>query len=87
MSFYKQDSLRINGFNNDFIGWGSEDSDFASRLINIGIKRRTLKFNAIQYHLWHKENNRNSLASNDEILQKTIDKKLTWCNNGIDRFL
>jgi glycosyltransferase involved in cell wall biosynthesis len=87
MSFYKKDFLSINGFNNDFIGWGREDSDFASRLINIGIKRRTLKFNAIQYHLWHKKNNRKSLAINDEILQKTIDNKLTWCDNGIDRFL
>ena len=86
-AFYREDCISVNGFNNDFNGWGREDSDFASRLINIGIKRRTLKFNAIQYHLWHKENNRNSLASNDEILQKTIDKKLTWCNNGIDRFL
>ena len=73
--------------NNEFKGWGREDSEFVVRLFNKGINRKTLKFSAIQYHLWHKENNRNSLASNDEILQKTIDKKLTWCDNGIDRYL
>mgnify|MGYP003969650495 FL=1 len=87
LAFYKEDCIRINGFNNDFKGWGREDSDFASRLINIGIKRKSLKFNAIQYHLWHKENNRKSLATNDAILQKTINNKLTWCDNGIDRYL
>ena len=62
------DCIRINGFNNDFIGWGREDSEFASRLLNTGIKRINLKFNAIQYHLWHQESSKKSLFFNDEIL-------------------
>jgi glycosyltransferase involved in cell wall biosynthesis len=86
LAFFREDCIRINGFNNNFEGWGREDSDFASRLMNIGIKRKSLKFNAIQYHLWHKENNRESLVDNDAILQMTIDRKVTWCDNGIDRF-
>jgi len=87
LAFFKEDCIRVNGFNNDFKGWGREDSEFASRLINIGIKRKTLKFNSIQYHLWHKESSRKSLTINDEIFQKTIDNNLKWCANGIDSFL
>jgi glycosyltransferase involved in cell wall biosynthesis len=87
MSFYKKDFLSINGFNNDFIGWGREDTEFIVRLFNIGINRNTLKFGAIQYHLWHKESNRDFLSENDNILEKTINEKLTWCNSGVENFL
>ena len=87
MSFYKEDCLNINGFNNDFEGWGREDSELSIRLMNSGIKRKTLRFNAIQFHLWHKENSKNSLKQNDEIMQKTINEKLSWCDNGINIYL
>ena len=86
-AFFKKDCFNINGFNNNFEGWGREDSEFSIRLMNSGIKRKTLRFNAIQFHLWHKENSRNSLNQNDEIMQKTINEKLSWCDNGINIFL
>ena len=81
------DCILVNGFNNEFEGWGREDSDFALRLMNAGVKRKNLKFNAIQYHLWHKEVSRNSLSYNDAMLQKVINENHVWCNNGIDNFL
>jgi glycosyltransferase involved in cell wall biosynthesis len=87
MSFYKKDLIDINGFNNEFVGWGREDSEFIARLFNKGINRNTLKFGAIQYHLWHSEANTESLLENDNILKKTINEKLIWCNSGIDKFL
>lgn len=87
LAFFKKDCIRINGFNNDFIGWGREDSEFALRLINIGIKRKNLKFNAVQYHLWHEVSSKKSLSFNDEILKNTKINNLKWCKNGLDRFL
>jgi glycosyltransferase involved in cell wall biosynthesis len=83
MSFFKKDSLNINGFNNKFEGWGREDSEFIVRMINSGINRKNIRFNAIQFHLWHNENPRASLESNDAILNNAINRKLTWCENGI----
>ena len=53
MSFFKKDCTNINGFNNDFEGWGKEDSEFIVRLLNSGINRKNLRFNALQFHLWH----------------------------------
>lgn len=87
MSFYRKDCLNVNGFNNDFIGWGREDSEFVVRLMNKGINRKSLKFSAVQFHLWHNEASRKSLLKNDLLLQKAIDQKITWCKNGISKFL
>jgi glycosyltransferase involved in cell wall biosynthesis len=86
MSFFKEDCVNINGFNNDFEGWGREDSEFAVRLLNSGIIRKNLRFNAIQFHLWHTENTKVSLRQNDVILNSSINNNSKWCNNGIDKY-
>jgi glycosyltransferase involved in cell wall biosynthesis len=87
MAFFKQDCIKINGFNNDFEGWGREDTEFIMRLLNSGINRKNVRFNAIQFHLWHIENIRDSLEKNNAILQETINNHNQWCNNGIDNYL
>ena len=84
MAFYRKDCININGFNNDFEGWGREDSEFVVRLINSGVKRKSVRFNAIQFHLWHNENPRVSLIKNDEILNDAIHNQKNWCKNGIN---
>ncbi len=87
MSFWMEDIIKTNGFNNEFIGWGREDSEFVLRLLNSGLSRLYLKFSGVGYHLFHNENSRASLAENDAILEKTITEKLTRCEQGIDQFL
>ena len=87
MAFFKQDCVNVNGFNNDFEGWGREDSEFAVRLLNSSINRKNLRFNAIQFHLWHFESTRESLSQNDVILNSSINNKSNWCINGIDKYL
>ena len=87
MSFFKKDFISVNGFNNEFKGWGREDSEFIVRLLNKGINRITLKFSAIQYHLWHEEADRKALVVNDELLQKAVTENLDWCDKGINKFL
>ena len=87
MSFFRNDCIQANGFNEDFIGWGREDSEFVVRLINRGILRRNIRYSAIAFHLWHPENQRRSLPENDRLLQQSIAGKLTTCRNGIDKYL
>ncbi|HEG0688874.1 TPA: glycosyltransferase [Campylobacter coli] len=81
MSFFKTDFDELDGFNENFIGWGREDSEFVARfLFNKGIFRR-LKFNAIAYHIYHEENSKKMLESNHQIYLETIkNKKISWKN-------
>jgi len=86
MAFYKNDFININGFNNLFQGWGREDSEFVIRLMNNNIKRKTIRFNIIQFHLWHNENTRKSIEFNDFLLKNSIDNKSKWCDDGFKKF-
>ena len=85
-AFWREDALRINGFNEEFVGWGREDSEFTARLFNSGIKRQNLKFYALGYHLYHPINTRERLAINDSILKSTIKEKKQWCARGLDQY-
>ena len=87
MSFFKNDCININGFNEDFVGWGREDGEFGARLFHNGIKRRDLRFKAIGYHIHHEGNSRDMLEKNHIIYLNTLEKKLKWCNNGIDKYI
>jgi len=83
MSFWKQDLIEINGYNESIQGWGSEDAELAIRLMNKGIKKRFLKFGGIAYHIFHKENSKANLPQNEKILEQSIQEKTTWATNGI----
>jgi len=86
-SLFRKDILAVNGFDNRFVGWGREDSEFVVRLLNNGVMRKNIKFAAIAYHLYHPENPRQSLPENDRRLQRSIDENMIRCDNGIERFL
>ncbi|AUI65361.1 MULTISPECIES: glycosyltransferase [Glaesserella] len=87
MAFFKEDALAINGFNNAFVGWGREDSEFVVRFFNRGGKRANIKFSAIAYHLWHNEAERDALPENDKLLKNAMSQKLVWCENGVSQFI
>ena len=55
MSFYRDDFLLINGYDDFYEGWGGEDGDFGRRLQCAGISKRQLKFVGIVFHLWHED--------------------------------
>ncbi|MFQ3575188.1 MAG: glycosyltransferase [Cytophagales bacterium] len=83
LAFWKDDAYLVNGFDEDFIGWGREDSEFVARLMHSGIKRKDLKFSALAFHLEHPYNSRASLPENDERLNQTVTSKKRICSNGL----
>jgi glycosyltransferase involved in cell wall biosynthesis len=87
LAFWKEDVLQVNGFNEDFEGWGREDSEFVVRMNNNNIERKHLKFAGFGYHLYHRENSRELLPKNQKILQDAIDRKVVRCRNGIDKYM
>ncbi|MCH2183029.1 MAG: glycosyltransferase [Mariniblastus sp.] len=50
---WRSDLLEVNGFDEDFPGYGSEDRDIGVRMKNFGIKSRYLKYSLMQLHLDH----------------------------------
>ncbi len=84
---WRKDALKVNGFNEDFVGWGREDSEFAARLMNAGVKRRNIRFAALGCHLWHPPQARGRLADNDMLLAQAIAEKAVRCVNGVDKYL
>ena len=85
--FWRDDLIRVNGFNEDMTGWGREDNELGVRILNSGVKRRTLKFQALAYHLHHTRTLRARLSINDEILAATVAEKKTRCENGLEKHL
>lgn len=86
-AYWKSDLLRVNGFDEQMVGWGREDNEIAARLYNIGVKRRNLKFAALATHLYHRTRNPLGENPNDLILRTTIEQHRTWCRLGIDQHL
>ncbi|PHI39653.1 glycosyl transferase [Actinobacillus succinogenes] len=83
MGFFREEALAINGFNNDFVGWGREDSEFVARFFNNGGKIATIKFAAIAYHLWHNEAPRAALPENDRLLANAMKSNVIRVENGV----
>lgn len=66
--------VRINGFDENFEGWGREDSDLTARLLHTGLMRKNLRGQPV-LHLWHKEFSRHRLEENDAMLQACLDEQ------------
>lgn len=85
MSFWRQDLLEVNGYDEQFKTWGREDSELASRLIKKGVGLRKLRLAGIQYHLDHNEQDKNNIELNNAILEKNKATSSFWCENGISK--
>tara|TARA_B110000914_G_C15426034_1_gene428985 strand:- start:336 stop:761 length:426 start_codon:yes stop_codon:yes gene_type:complete len=69
-SAHKQDLLAINGFDEDYKTYGvGEGVGVEWRMKESGIKFKSLKFKAIQYHLYHPLNSTGD-AFNIEVLKE-----------------
>lgn len=51
-SVWKKDVLAVNGFD-ETMAYGGEDREFGVRLVNVGIKPKHVRYNAIVIHLDH----------------------------------
>lgn len=52
-SLFKEDLESVNGFDENYEGWGLEDDDLAMRLHMAGVKGRSVILEARALHLWH----------------------------------
>ena len=85
LAIWRDDLMRVNGYNESFSGWGREDSELAARLFNADTQRLDLRGRALCFHLWHPPASRANLAANDSLLEKTVREKIARCEHGLDR--
>ena len=86
-ALWRKDAIAVNGYNEDFEGWGREDSEMVVRLLNSGLDRIYLKFKAVGYHIYHPESSRGMLEKNDQIYQDAIKSNSKSCVNGLRKYL
>lgn len=55
LGVFRSDVLRINGWNEDFLGYMRQDTEFCVRLMRAGVRRRDLIFSAVSFHLEHEK--------------------------------
>ena len=87
MAFWRTDLLRVNGYDEAMEGWGREDSELATRLVNAGVLRRNLKFSAVCFHLWHRQASNEAVERNHELFLRTVRERRTRCERGVDQYL
>ncbi len=87
LSVWREDALRLNGFDEAYSGWGLEDSDFVVRLLHSGIKHKSARFAAPVLHLWHPENDRRGLAENRRRLESALRCDRVVATQGVRQYV
>lgn len=87
LGIWREHLLKVNGYNEAFVGWGREDSELAVRLLNIGLRRLDVRGWALCYHLWHPPASRVGLSENDDLLAQAQRSGATRCELGLSQYL
>jgi glycosyltransferase involved in cell wall biosynthesis len=87
MAFWRDDLLRVNGFNEAMTGWGREDTELAIRAFHAGLLRRDIRFSALAMHLYHRSRKNVVDNPNDKVVDDTLRRRLVRCESGVDQHL
>lgn len=87
MGFWRDDLIRLNGFNEAMTGWGREDTELVARAFHAGLLRRDVRFSALAFHLWHRTRKNVVDNPNDRVLAATRASGAIRCADGLDQHL
>jgi len=88
LAFWREDVLAVNGFDEDYTGWGTgEDSDIGTRIYHLGRRRKFVYGRAITFHLNHPPAPRGHHEASLARLAETIASRKIRCEHGLDRHL
>jgi len=83
MAVYRNDLLKVNGLDEAFTGWGSQDSDLIIRLMHSGIRIKSGRHSSPVLHLWHPDQPRDNAQKNREELEKVLKGHRITARKGI----
>jgi glycosyltransferase involved in cell wall biosynthesis len=88
LAVWREDFIRVNGFDELFEGWGYEDSDLVIRLIHAGVKRKEGRFAAPVLHCWHSYHDRSQHDNNySRLMERLADKNCKFAKKGMCQYL
>lgn len=87
LAAWHDDVIAVNGFDEEYSGWGGEDSDLGTRLYHLGRPRKFVYAHAIVFHLNHPMTPRSQAAQGFARLDETIRSGKIRCARGLDQQL
>ena len=85
LALWREDFERINGFDENYRGWGCEDDDLGLRLHRAGVRVVSLRNRTWTFHLWHPR-----VATAPDKIRHGVNieyfhraGRLTRCRNGL----
>jgi glycosyltransferase involved in cell wall biosynthesis len=83
---WRSDYERVNGFDEQFVGWGLEDRDLQVRLERLGLRAWSILLRTAPVHLWHPP--APSFARNNEGTVnlgyfESLAERPTFCRDGL----
>jgi glycosyltransferase involved in cell wall biosynthesis len=85
LSLWRSDFVRVNGLDEQYDGWGLEDSDLVIRLLHAGVRHKSARFAAPVFHLWHPENPRHNLERNQARLDQVLRSREYRAARGLEQ--
>ncbi len=85
VGIWRSDYERVNGYDENFFGWGCEDDDLRYRLRRAGVSIRSILGLTRTYHLWHPAHPTAPARWRDGMNVRYLLRKarLTRCRNGL----
>jgi glycosyltransferase involved in cell wall biosynthesis len=89
LAVWRNDFIRVNGFDEVFEGWGFEDSDLVIRLIHAGVKRKEGRLAGLPVlHLWHPQNDKSRQDINYQRLLERLNRQdFILAEKGVSQYL
>ena len=85
-SIFRKDIESVNGYDENYVGWGAEDQDMALRLVMAGFRGRSVIPEARVLHLWHPRELGNKHWKEGTNVQYFFRNKISaFCENGLKK--
>lgn len=86
MAYWRRDFIDVNGYDENFVGWGCEDDDLSHRFNAYGLQSLKLFRIGLVYHLWHNELDKSHYEKSFSYMEsKTVSDY--FCKNGINKYI
>ena len=83
-SIHRADMEYVNGYDENFVGWGGEDEDLAIRFAKAGFQGKSIMREARALHLWHPSEIKNRDWENGPNIEYIRRKHIArFCDNGL----